>query len=207
MAALVPNGGWKANATTDPTFQPLSNCSMPNKGSANGKLAFGLQELPRSIHLFSRTGHAGRLLSALSACVSTARQGTRVPPLQDQGHLPANRLEVSERESSRPISAVVGTGSGCRSRLLGQIPESVLNRDQYICNQVHFLYAFDVAYKFHQLAFDVSQESFVGLYVHVIVLSGPRSHSIREHEIVLLNMSVGVYQDECKRFNTNGIDN
>jgi hypothetical protein len=54
MAALVSNnGGWKT--TTDPVFQPLCNCSMPNKGSANGKLAFELQEVPRSFHLFSRT--------------------------------------------------------------------------------------------------------------------------------------------------------
>jgi hypothetical protein len=84
-------------------------------------------------------------------------------------------------------------GSG-RSWLLGQVPESVFHRVQYICNQVHFIYAFDDAYKFHQVAFHVSQKPFVGLYVHVIVLSGPRSHSIREHEIVLLNMSVGVYK-------------
>jgi hypothetical protein len=58
---------------------------------------------------------------------------------------------------------------------LGQVPESALDRDQYICNQAHPIYAFDVAYKFHQVTFDVSQESFVGLYVHVIVLS-------REHD-------------------------
>jgi hypothetical protein len=49
-----------------------------------------------------------------------------------------------------------------------------VDRDQYICNQVHSIYAFDVAYKFHQVAFDVSQEPFVGLCVHVIFLSGPR---------------------------------
>jgi hypothetical protein len=61
-----------------------------------------------------------------------------------------------------------------RSRFLGQVPESVLDRDQYIYNQVHFSYAFGLAYKLHQVAFDVSQEPFVGLCVHVIFLSGPR---------------------------------
>jgi len=45
-----------------------------------------------------------------------------------------------------------------------------------------------VAYKFHQVTFDVSQEPFVGLCVHVIVLS-------RKHEIVL-NVSVSVYRLE-----------
>ncbi|MGC2292127.1 MAG: hypothetical protein WA450_09300 [Candidatus Acidiferrales bacterium] len=44
-----------------------------------------------------------------------------------------------------------------RSRLLGQVLESGQDRVQHICNQVHFLYAFDVAYKFHQVGFDVSQ--------------------------------------------------
>lgn len=66
--------------------------------------------------------------------------------------------------------------------LEGQVPESVLDRDQYICNQAHFIYAFDVAYKFGQVAFDVSQEPFVGPYVHVIFLSGARSHSFRQFD-------------------------
>jgi hypothetical protein len=59
--------------------------------------------------------------------------------------------------------------------LLGQVPESVLDRDQYVRNQVHFIHAFDDAYKFDEVAFDVSQVPFVGLYVHVIFLSGARS--------------------------------
>jgi hypothetical protein len=81
--------------------------------------------------------------------------------------------------------------------LEGQVPESVLDRDQYICNQVHFMYAFDLAYKFHQVTFDVSQEPFVGLHNHVIFLSGARSHSSsREHEIALLNVTVGGYKTE-----------
>jgi hypothetical protein len=31
-----------------------------------------------------------------------------------------------------------------RSWLLGRVPESVLDRDHYLCNQVHFLYAFEL---------------------------------------------------------------
>jgi hypothetical protein len=82
----------------------------------------------------------------------------------------------------------------CRSWLLGQVPESVLDPDQYICNQVHFLYAFDVAYKFHQVAFEVSQEPFVGPYIHEIFLFRECDHSIRGHGIVLRTLSVGVYR-------------
>ena len=63
--------------------------------------------------------------------------------------------------------------------LLGQVPESVLDREQYLCNQVHFLYAFDVAYKFDQEAFDVSQAPFVGLYVHVVFPSGSLTRLLR----------------------------
>jgi hypothetical protein len=64
------------------------------------------------------------------------------------------------------------------SWLLGQVPESVLDRNQCVRNQVHFIHAFDDAYKFDEVAFDISQEPFVGLYVHVIFLLG-RDHSIR----------------------------
>jgi hypothetical protein len=39
--------------------------------------------------------------------------------------------------------------------------------------------AFDVAYKFHQVAFDISQEPFVGLYIHKIFLFRECDHSIR----------------------------
>ena len=59
-------------------------------------------------------------------------------------------------------------GSDCGSWPLGRVPESVLNRDQYICNQVDFLYAFDVAHQRHQVAFDVSQDSLVGPYIHFV---------------------------------------
>jgi hypothetical protein len=83
-----------------------------------------------------------------------------------------------------------------KSWLLARVPESVLDRDQYICNHVHFVYAFDDAYKFHQVAFDVSQEPFVGRYVHFMYLSfGERDHSTREREIVFLNVSVGYRMD------------
>jgi hypothetical protein len=56
--------------------------------------------------------------------------------------------------------------------LLGQVLESVLDRDQCLRNQIQFVHTFDVTYKFDQVTFDVSQEPFVGLYVHVIFLSG-----------------------------------
>jgi hypothetical protein len=51
------------------------------------------------------------LSSALATCVPSGWQGTRVPPLQNQIYLPANRPEISEQsrpiseESIRPISA------------------------------------------------------------------------------------------------------
>jgi hypothetical protein len=41
--------------------------------------------------------------------------------------------------------------------LSAQVPESVLDRDQYICNQAHLINAFDVAHKFNQVAFDCHQ--------------------------------------------------
>jgi len=66
----------------------------------------------------------------------------------------------------------------CKSWLLGQVPESVLDRNQYVRNQVHFIHAFDHAYKFDEVAFDISQEPFVRVCVHVIFLLG-RDHSIR----------------------------
>ena len=65
---------------------------------------------------------------------------------------------------------------------------------------VHFLYAFEIAYKFDQVAFDVSQEPFVGLYIHAIFLFRECDYSIREHEDCLLNVSVGVSK-ACKRVN------
>ena len=54
-----------------------------------------------------------------------------------------------------------------RSKLLGQVLESGQDRVQHICNQVHFLYALEVAYKFHQVSLDVSQEQLVGLCIKV----------------------------------------
>jgi hypothetical protein len=86
---------------------------------------------------------------------------------------------------------------------LGQVPESVLDRDQYVCNQVHLMYVFDVAYKFHRVAFDVSHEPLVGLYVHVTFLSGT---------ITLDRGARDCFAErECcagidGRFNTNGIN-
>ena len=54
--------------------------------------------------------------------------------------------------------------------LLGQILESVPDRTQCLCNEVHFVHTFDAAYKFGQVAFEVSQE-FLGPYLHFIFLS------------------------------------
>jgi hypothetical protein len=54
--------------------------------------------------------------------------------------------------------------------LLGQVLESVLDRTQCLCNDVHFVRTFDAAYKFGQVAFEVSQD-FLGLYLHFVFLS------------------------------------
>ena len=81
-----------------------------------------------------------------------------------------------------------------------------MHRFQYICNQAHLIYAFDAACKFHQVAFDVSQVPFVGLYVHVIFPFGEREpHLMREKEIALLDVSIGVYK-LGPQFTTDGID-
>jgi hypothetical protein len=85
----------------------------------------------------------------------------------------------------------------CRSRLLGEVPESVLDRDQYICNQVHLIYAFDVAYKFHQVAFDVSQEPFVGLRVHVMFLSFGSATTLEQGA----RDCFGERERDCRRLN------
>jgi hypothetical protein len=54
--------------------------------------------------------------------------------------------------------------------LLGQLLESVLDRTQCLCNDVHFVSTLDAGYKFDQVAFEVSQE-FIGPSVHFIFLS------------------------------------
>ena len=88
------------------------------------------------------------------------------------------------------MHAEAAFGSG-RTRLLGQVPEKVLDRGQYICNQAHLIYAFDDEYKLHQVAFDVSQQSFFGPYVHVFFPFGGANHTRFRN---LRNMSVGVYK-------------
>ena len=44
-----------------------------------------------------------------------------------------------------PAAPVRSAGSGCKSWLLVQVPQSVLNRDQYVCKQVQFIHALGVA--------------------------------------------------------------
>ena len=44
-----------------------------------------------------------------------------------------------------PAAPVRSAGSGCNSWLLVQVPQSVLNRDQYVCKQVQFIHALGVA--------------------------------------------------------------
>jgi hypothetical protein len=80
--------------------------------------------------------------------------------------------KLSFEAVASPALQSVLIGTKRISWLLAQVPESGLDRDQYIANKAHLIYALDVAYKFHQVAFDVSQEPLVGLYVHVTVPSG-----------------------------------
>jgi hypothetical protein len=80
--------------------------------------------------------------------------------------------------TARSVNASVSRLDPAANWVLGQVPESVLDRNQCFCNEVHFVHTFDVAYQFDEVAFDISQEPFVGLYVHVIFLLG-RDHSIR----------------------------
>jgi hypothetical protein len=72
--------------------------------------------------------------------------------------------------TARSGNASVSRLNPAANWLLGQVPESALDRNQCLCNEVHFVHTFDAAYKFDQVAFDVSQE-FLGPYVHVIFLS------------------------------------
>ena len=49
------------------------------------------------------------------------------------------------RLTAASVHAEAAFGSG-RARLLARVPEGVLDRGQYICNQAHLIYAFDDEY-------------------------------------------------------------